>query len=71
MISEGYANFNFARNEEEKTKFHDDYKAAEEEAIKKKKGMHTTKTIPLHRINDISRLKNKPKLNEAFNYLKQ
>lgn len=71
MIQEGYANFNSARSEEEKTKYHDEYKTAEEEALKKKKGLHTTKPIPLHRINDISRLKNKPKLNEAFNFLKQ
>ena len=70
MIQEGYANFNSARSEEEKTKYHDEYKTAEEEALKKKKGLHTTKQIPLHRVNDISRLKNKPKLNEAFNFLK-
>ena len=56
---------------EEKSKYHDDYKTAEEEAAKKKKGLHSTKAIPLHRVNDISRLKNKPKLLEAFNFLKQ
>lgn len=70
MIQEGYANFNYARTDEEKSKYHDDLKAAEEEAIKKKKGLHSTKNIPLHRVNDISRLKNKPKLLEAFNFLK-
>lgn len=69
MVQEGYANFNGSK-EEERSKYHDDIKAAEEEAIKKKKGLHTTKTIALHRYNDISRLKNKPKLLEAFNFLK-
>ncbi|KAL4487112.1 hypothetical protein ABPG72_001564 [Tetrahymena utriculariae] len=70
LIQEGYAEFNFARTEEEKSQYHDELKTASEEAAKKKKGVYSTKNIPLHRVNDISRLKNKPKLLEHFNSLK-
>ena len=55
LVSKGLASvIRYRDSEEDRASSYDDLMAAEQRAVKSAKGVHQTKDIPVHRINDVS-----------------